>query len=297
MKMDNKKSFEQLNSYIQLLVLLLPALFLGLGIGVFRNWQLGAITAVLLSVMPLWKFRDIWLKRDVSPTLRLKLNEQYLSFIHNFKEVLLATGFLATITVVSSIPDIVTPYQPDTALFTIILAISAIVIFIVYVLMRWIIIRQTNRYSIIFVLFAAMSSAFIIIHSFAEGYAVSGIIDTTKEETAPDRMIKFSGDDLKSLEPETKKKIKKAERDLFYFSIVTFTTLGYGDFQPTEDARMMAAIEALCGLVFMAFMIAVLFNLFREFSEQAAQKEQISFLNIIYIFAFVIVAAYLLASI
>lgn len=41
-----------------------------------------------------------------------------------------------------------------------------------------------------------------------------------------------------------------------YFSIVTWTTLGYGDFQPTESVRLWAAAEAMFGYVFMAFLIA-----------------------------------------
>lgn len=41
-----------------------------------------------------------------------------------------------------------------------------------------------------------------------------------------------------------------------YFSIVTWTTLGYGDFQPTESVRLWAATEGMFGYVFMAFLIA-----------------------------------------
>lgn len=40
-----------------------------------------------------------------------------------------------------------------------------------------------------------------------------------------------------------------------YFSIVTFTTLGYGDFQPSEGMRLLAAEEALFGYVFLGFMV------------------------------------------
>ena len=40
-----------------------------------------------------------------------------------------------------------------------------------------------------------------------------------------------------------------------YFSIVTWTTLGYGDFSPSDDARLFAATEAILGYVFMALMI------------------------------------------
>ncbi|MEZ6062350.1 MAG: ion channel [Planctomycetaceae bacterium] len=44
-------------------------------------------------------------------------------------------------------------------------------------------------------------------------------------------------------------------KSAFYFSLVTWTTLGYGDFQPTEAVRMAAAIEAMLGYVAMAFFI------------------------------------------
>ena len=46
--------------------------------------------------------------------------------------------------------------------------------------------------------------------------------------------------------------------DSLYFSIVTWTTLGYGDFQPTEQVRMYAAFEALLGTIFSPIMIAAL---------------------------------------
>lgn len=40
-----------------------------------------------------------------------------------------------------------------------------------------------------------------------------------------------------------------------YFSIVSWTTLGYGDFQPVEWGRLVAAIEALIGYIFMGVVI------------------------------------------
>jgi len=36
-----------------------------------------------------------------------------------------------------------------------------------------------------------------------------------------------------------------------YFSAVTFTTLGYGDFAPTSEARLIAAFEAFFGYLFL----------------------------------------------
>lgn len=40
--------------------------------------------------------------------------------------------------------------------------------------------------------------------------------------------------------------------DSLYFSITTFTTLGYGDFKPLPDHRLTTSIEALSGMVSMA---------------------------------------------
>lgn len=40
-----------------------------------------------------------------------------------------------------------------------------------------------------------------------------------------------------------------------YFSIVTWTTLGYGDFQPHPDIRMIAAGQALFGYLFLGLIV------------------------------------------
>lgn len=50
-----------------------------------------------------------------------------------------------------------------------------------------------------------------------------------------------------------------------YFSVVTFTTLGYGDVQPFEYSKIVASFEALTGLVFMALSVSILArNIFRN---------------------------------
>jgi len=43
-----------------------------------------------------------------------------------------------------------------------------------------------------------------------------------------------------------------------YFSIVTFTTLGYGDFKPIASMRWLSATEAIFGAVLMALFIVAL---------------------------------------
>lgn len=58
-----------------------------------------------------------------------------------------------------------------------------------------------------------------------------------------------------------------SEMDYLYFSIVTFTTLGYGDFQPTEAARLFAAVEALLGYVILGVFVSVLIIMNQRRSE------------------------------
>jgi len=43
-----------------------------------------------------------------------------------------------------------------------------------------------------------------------------------------------------------------------YYSLVTFTTLGYGDMHPTGWLKALSAVEALTGAVFMALIVAVI---------------------------------------
>lgn len=42
----------------------------------------------------------------------------------------------------------------------------------------------------------------------------------------------------------------------YYYSVVTWTTLGYGDFIPAPDARWLVIIEVSLGYVLMALLIA-----------------------------------------
>jgi hypothetical protein len=61
----------------------------------------------------------------------------------------------------------------------------------------------------------------------------------------------------------------------FYFSIVTWTTLGYGDVRPSPDARLLAASEAVVGYLFMAAFIGMFSVLFRQiFGKVAIQSAQ-----------------------
>ncbi|PYI91206.1 MAG: hypothetical protein DME97_14760 [Verrucomicrobia bacterium] len=46
-----------------------------------------------------------------------------------------------------------------------------------------------------------------------------------------------------------------------YFSVVTFTTVGYGDIQPTIDSRVFASIEAITGIVYAGLLVGMFVGL------------------------------------
>lgn len=51
-------------------------------------------------------------------------------------------------------------------------------------------------------------------------------------------------------------------RDALYFSMVTFTTLGYGDLTPTDQFRIIAAGEAMLGYITLGIIVGYASSLF-----------------------------------
>jgi voltage-gated potassium channel len=52
--------------------------------------------------------------------------------------------------------------------------------------------------------------------------------------------------------------------ECIYFSVVTLTTVGYGDFHPVSGtARIVAGIEALSGYIILGVLVSALINIFR----------------------------------
>jgi hypothetical protein len=47
--------------------------------------------------------------------------------------------------------------------------------------------------------------------------------------------------------------------DCSYFSFTTYTSLGFGDIEPTGDIRFLASLEALTGLVLIAWTASFMF--------------------------------------
>lgn len=75
-----------------------------------------------------------------------------------------------------------------------------------------------------------------IVMSYAVSYRVLGLVDGSRVVTDPITCL--------------------------YFSIVTWTTLGYGDVRPNPEARMLAASEAIVGYIVMAVFIGMFATLF-----------------------------------
>jgi voltage-gated potassium channel Kch len=59
-----------------------------------------------------------------------------------------------------------------------------------------------------------------------------------------------------------------------YFSIVTFTTLGYGDFKPTEEIRFFAATEALLGYLSMGILVATVAAVLHRINNSGRNVEE-----------------------
>jgi Ion channel len=61
------------------------------------------------------------------------------------------------------------------------------------------------------------------------------------------------------------------QSDLLYFSLVTLSTIGYGDIVPlTGEARMLAALEGVIGVLYIAITVAILVSGYRRGSSDSA---------------------------
>ncbi len=58
--------------------------------------------------------------------------------------------------------------------------------------------------------------------------------------------------------------LQPTAREALYFSIVTFSTLGYGDFAPSPSARLIAASEALLGNLHLGMLVGSTFAALRR---------------------------------
>jgi Ion channel len=55
------------------------------------------------------------------------------------------------------------------------------------------------------------------------------------------------------------------QAELLYFSLVTLSTIGYGDIVPVNgEARILAALEGITGVLYIAITVALLVGRFRS---------------------------------
>lgn len=97
-----------------------------------------------------------------------------------------------------------------------------------------------------------VGGSWMLIWSFSRIYAIDGILGADK-------------------------KLTHDMADCLYFSVVTWTTLGYGDFQPVPSNRMFAAIEAFTGYIYMAFAIGFVIHFLTK--DNAADREKVESAN------------------
>ena len=58
-----------------------------------------------------------------------------------------------------------------------------------------------------------------------------------------------------------------------YFSLVTFTTLGYGEITIDSDNRILAGLEAINGIILIGWSTAFMFSVFQELIRHSQIKE------------------------
>ena len=56
--------------------------------------------------------------------------------------------------------------------------------------------------------------------------------------------------------------------ELFYFSAVTYTSTGYGDLTPTGNLRVLATVEALTGLIMIAWTASFAFLVMQRYWQE-----------------------------
>lgn len=101
----------------------------------------------------------------------------------------------------------------------------------------------------------------LLISIFGEIYAHTGIRST-------DRQFSFAvcKNNLDKQSISSRAKYVECRREtlhrVYYFSVVTWTTLGYGDFYPTKASRKWVVAEVFLGYVYMALFVVLLVRLF-----------------------------------
>lgn len=61
--------------------------------------------------------------------------------------------------------------------------------------------------------------------------------------------------------------------DYWYYSFVTYTSLGFGDIVPTEALRLLTGLETLTGLILIAWSASFIYMQMQRFWDRSASEE------------------------
>jgi len=153
--------------------------------------------------------------------------------------MLLALIFLVTIGQTGNLPspfDILTPYLPDLRFIYLGIAAALLVVAVLLIF------ASPFRFAAFQAVIALCFLAYYLIQFFAKQCEIYGIRDMTVDASDPES-------------------IKKYADVCRYFSIITWTTVGFGDFIPTPADRVWVEIEALSQYFVMGLLIAALVKL------------------------------------
>lgn len=119
----------------------------------------------------------------------------------------------------------------------------------------WLLVKSTRRVLLgtdrfWFEVFATALNFILFVLTFGVLYYHIGIVDTTTEGSPVVHHLPNS----------------------LYYSVVTVTTLGYGDFYPIGAGRLLAAIEALTGYLILGVLASTFASLLAEKKEQEAEE-------------------------
>ncbi|CAN5885123.1 hypothetical protein BH23GEM9_BH23GEM9_00280 [soil metagenome] len=92
----------------------------------------------------------------------------------------------------------------------------------------------------------------IMVCTFALVYSMTGLLDNTTPDLTTVYSFPLS----------------------LYYSVVTFTTLGYGDFYPTGSGRVLAAAEAAIGYVVLGIVVSTAARLLSPHSPAGGMMDQ-----------------------
>ena len=117
---------------------------------------------------------------------------------------------------------------------------------------------------------------------------IGTVLRTVREElvtayTACGIMLGFSGILMYYIERYAQPEAFENIGDGFWWAIVAFTTVGYGDIYPiTPLGRLLSSIISLIGIAMIAIPTGIISSAFMSMLIEKKQKEKNKFINVIY---------------